>query len=328
MILRSLPFVLTATLAAASALAAPRELTLFSDGSLVEIESTARRGIAETVLPAQLRDGTLRVKPLDGGTIERVDVVPFHLPDKLQKELDSLGEQKNRLEDRLKALDTREGIFEAAAKSQSSKAPRKSKTNPDPLASVRQGTDFAIAQLEAVYTSRRRTEQELKRVTSRIAYLTRRTVGGPTIRVTLTPSSARVRIAAVLADHSWKARYELRLTGSTTARLVQLAEAAELPDGFTIRIAPVSLTAAAPLQTVPLLSGKATPVAAWQLPVTHEQVVVGPLTDFTITLQNTTGKQLPGGVATIYNHGEYLGTVPLPATAANTNLTVTNHHLP
>jgi len=83
--------------------------------------------------------------------VERVELLPCQVPERRQKELDALIEQKNRLEDRMKALDTREDIFAAAAKSQSSKAPRKTKANPDPLASVRQGTDFAIAQLEAVY---------------------------------------------------------------------------------------------------------------------------------------------------------------------------------
>ena len=69
----------------------------------------------------------------------------------------------------LQALATREEIFKSAAKSQGGKAPRKSKANPDPMQAIRQGTEFAIAQLEAVYTSRRRTEQEIRRIDSRIA---------------------------------------------------------------------------------------------------------------------------------------------------------------
>jgi len=239
MMLRCLHLFLTFFVVTSPVQAAQRELTIFSDGRLVEIETTVNKGLAELALPAPIRDGTLRVKALGGGSIGRVELIPFRLSDKLQKELDGLQEQKNRQEDRLKALETREGIFEAAAKSQSSKAPRKTKTNPDPLASVRQGTDFAIAQLEAVFTARRRSEQELKRITARIAQLHKNSGGGPTVRAEVTPGTTRVRVAAVLSDNGWRPRYELRLTGngSATAVLIQLAEVDGLLTGFSARVA-------------------------------------------------------------------------------------------
>ncbi len=66
-----------------------------------------------------------------------------------------LAYRRDALGDRLKALNAREAIFKSAAKSQSGKAPRKSKTNTEPLTAVRQGTEFAIAQLENVYHARR-----------------------------------------------------------------------------------------------------------------------------------------------------------------------------
>lgn len=324
MILRCLSSILLLLITFCPAHAAPRQLTVFSDGSLLELELVAKNGLAEVSLPYQLREGTLRIKPLDNSSIERVEVAPYRMPDKLQKELNGLVEQKSRLEDRLKALDTKEGIFEAAAKSQSSKAPRKTKTNPDPLASVRQGTDFAIAQLEAVFTARRRTEQELHKVTTRIAQLTKANAG-PTVKVLLSPAASnRIRLAAVLNDNGWKATYELRLNGDGTARLVQLATIATAPAGFSIAVTPSALADGLPQRTIPYTPGRAARLAQWQLPLSQEQITIGPLPNFNISLLNSTGMLLPAGEVAVYSHGEYLGSVTCAATPNNGHLTVTN----
>lgn len=324
MTLRSLICLLTFIVASSSSEAAQRELTVFSDGSLLEVDAVAVKGVAELALPIPIRDGSLRVKPLDSARIEQVTLLPFKMPDKIQRELDQLNEQKERLEDRLKALDTKEGIFEAAAKSQSSKAPRKTKTNPDPLASVRQGTDFAIAQLEAVFTARRRAEQELKRVVSRTAQLTHNATGGPMVRVAVSTPNGRIRVAAVLVDNGWQPRYELRLDGTAQARLTQLAVAGGLPAGYSARVTSAALSDGMPQGTTSLLPGKATPLASWLLPLTRQQITIGPLTRFSLALHNTTGTPLPAGEMTVYHQGEFLGTVVLAATAADGILTVTN----
>lgn len=322
--LRSLICLVTFLVASTSSEAAQRELTVFSDGALIEIEAVAVKGIAELALPMPIRDSSLRVKPVGNASIEQVALLPFKMPEKIQRELDQLTEQKERLEDRLKALDTKEGIFEAAAKSQSSKAPRKTKTNPDPLASVRQGTDFAIAQLEAVFTARRRAEQELKRIGNRIDQLTRDAVGGPTARVAVSPANGRVRIAALLAGNGWQPRYELRLDGSGTARLTQLALAGTPPAGYSARVTPAALSDGMPQGTTPLLLGKATPLTSWLLPVTRQQVTSAPLTSFSLTLHNTSGHALPAGEVVVYHQGEFLGTVTLATTAADGSLTISN----
>lgn len=319
MTLRTLLTILTFLVATASAQAAPKELTIFSDGALAELETVARKGVAEVALPLPIREGTLRVKPLDGGTIGRVELLPYRVPDKLQKELDSLSEQKHRLEDRLKALDTREGIFAAAAKSQSSKAPRKTKTNPDPLASVRQGTEFAIAQLEAVFTARRRAEQELKRVEARLTQLKNAALGGPTVRIAVVPSTARLKVAAVLANLGWKPRYELRLNGAATARLTLLAETGPLPDGFSCKVAPAGLASGQPSQTFALPPGTLPRLSEWQLPVEQERVVSGPLPAFNVTVRNNAGTTLPAGEVTVYSKEEFLGRSNLPQTAAGSS---------
>jgi len=323
MILRYLVFFLTLSVTWSSALAATRELTVYSDGSLIELEGTAKKGVVELTLPAQIKEGTLRVKPLENGTIGLVELLPARFPDKLQKELDALTEQKSRLQDRMKALEHREGIFAAAAKSQSSKAPRKSKTNPDPLASVRQGTDFAIAQLESVYTARRKTEQELKRVEARLMSLSKKGSAGPTVRVVVSPATARIRIAAILKIGSWSPRYEIRLKGTGIANLTMLADITDIPEGYTVRVVPAALSAAPPMQSYPLPSSGSPRLAEWPLPVEKEQISSGPLSVFSFTIKNNSGILLPAGQASVYSTGEYLGTLHFPAVPANTSITLT-----
>jgi len=324
MILRSLLFSLTCVAIATSAQSAPRELTLFSDGTLAEFDVTAKKGVIELTLPGQIRAGTLRVKPMGDGTIGKVELLPAKVPEKLQRDLDSLTEQKNRLQDRMKALDHREGIFAAAAKAQSSKAPRKSKTNPDPLASVRQGTDFAIAQLEAVYTTRRRTEHELKRIETRLAALNKKSTAGPTLRVTVSPATAHIRAAAVLQDGGWRPRYEIRLQGNSIAQLTVLAEIADLPEGYTVKIVPGSLSARFPQQTFPFTVGSTQKLATWQLPVEKEQIANGPLPVFSFSIKNNSGSPFPSGQASVYFSGEFIGTAALPILTAGSSATLAN----
>ena len=324
MIMRCLLLSLTLLSATSLAHAAPRQLTLFSDASLLEVEITAKKGVAEFSFPAPIREGTLRVRPLDtAGSIGRVDLFPFRTSDKLQKELDNLTEQKHRLEDRLKALDTREGIFAAAAKSQSSKAPRKTKTNPDPMTSVRQGTDFAIAQLEAVFTARRRAEYDLKRVEARLASLQKTAVGGPTVRVSVTPPTSRIRIAAILKDGGWTPRYDIRIQGNGTALLSLAADSSSsLPDGYTVSVTPVSISTGPPTQLYPFSVAGSARLAEWLLPTEKEQVITSPIPNFSLTLKNTSNTPLASGKAAIYHHGEFLGTTDFQGLAAGAATTV------
>jgi len=315
-------------LLASTAMAAPREMTLYLDAAVVSYDVTAKKGLAELALPTAVRENSLRVKPLDGGTISRVTLVPARLPAKLKQEITALDEQKNRLQDRLKALETREAIFTSAAKSQSSKAPRKSKTNPDPLASVRQGTDFAIAQLEAVYTTRRRTEQELRRVDARLAALAQQPGSGPTVSVAVTPVNARVRISAILTAGGWKPHYDIRLSGNGSARLFIFADLAtdiaNHQQGAGISVVPARLSAEARQQSFPLQQRHGLlQVNEWQLPVTGEQFSSGPLNSFSFTLQNTGQVALPAGQAAIFRADEYVGSSVLPALAGGASVTIT-----
>ena len=325
MIMRCLLLSLTLLSVTSLAHAAPRQLTLFSDASLLEVEITAKKGVADFSFPAPIREVTLRVRPLDtASSIGRVDIFPFKTSDKLQKELDSLTEQKHRLEDRLKALDTREGIFAAAAKSQSSKAPRKTKTNPDPMTSVRQGTDFAIAQLEAVFTARRRAEQDLKKIEARLTGLQKTAVGGPTVRVSITPATGRIKVAALLKDGGWTPRYDIRIQGSGTALLSLAAHSSvSLLEGYTISVTPAAVSAGQPPQTYPFSTTGSAHLADWQLPTEKEQVTTSPVPSFSLILKNSSTAPLAAGKAAIYYAGEYLGTTDFPGLAAGTTTTVT-----
>ncbi len=328
MILRGVVFIFTLFVVTASVQAATRELTVFSDGIVVELETIAKKGVAEVVIPGQIREGTLRVKPLDNAVIGTVELLPSKVSDRFQKEMESLAEQKNRLLDRMKALEHREGIFAAAAKSQSSKAPRKSKTNPDPLASVRQGTDFAITQLEAVYTARRRTENELKRVDARISSFSGRSNVGAIARIMVSPANARLRVAAVLQNSGWIPRYEIRLQGNATLQLAMLAEIKGLPEGFSVNVVPTALAAGNPQQLYPLPVSGAPRLASWQLSLEKLQISNGPLLSYQITFKNSTGISLPAGQAAIYSNGEYIGTEPFSATSSGLYSTVTSKNKP
>jgi len=106
-------------------------------------------------------------------------------------------------------------IFKSAAKSQGAKAPRKTKANPEPLQAIRQGTDFAIAQLEAVYTSRRKTEQEIKRLDNRIAAARTNGKAPESIaRVLVSPTRGRVTARYALAGLGWSPSYDISWTGT------------------------------------------------------------------------------------------------------------------
>ena len=159
--MRVLIVIVAVFLVAGTAAAAEKRVILFLDGARVEESHSAKGGYLEIPLPAGLKPGSLRLAPRAATRIERVETVPARLPLQVERELARLIERRERLQARLQALKTREGIFTAAAKAQSGKAPRKTKSNPEPLQNIRKGTDFALAQLEEVYSVRRSVEKEL-----------------------------------------------------------------------------------------------------------------------------------------------------------------------
>ena len=271
---------------------------------LVELEVQSNQGSLIIPLPSQVIDGTLRITPLNGTTIKRVEIVPARQEGKHAKELKSLLEQQKRLQDRLQTLSTREEIFKAAAKSQSGKAPRKTKANPDPIQSIRQGTDFALAQLERVYAARRTTEQELLRIDQRRSVIQDT---GTLAKVTVHPKNGRVRAAYALAESGWSPRYDLRLDTSGTARLSLYGNLPQGFDGYALR------AAFGPLTTIPAAgsffsaSGRNPKLAEYQLPASVELFENTLHPSFSYILTNTTPVHLPDGEATLYFKNEYRG---------------------
>ena len=127
-------------------MAGDKAITYFLDGAKVEYDTSFSNGALEIRLPKAVLTDSLRVKPLPGSNIDKVEMNRLPRGPRAEKEIQTLVERKNLLLDRLKALETREKIFTAAAKSQSGRAPRKTKNNPEPMTNIRKGTEFAIGQ--------------------------------------------------------------------------------------------------------------------------------------------------------------------------------------
>ena len=68
------PLLVLALCAAKARPAESRSVTFYSDGAVVEMEATAAKGSIEIALPASMIEGSLRIKPGIGSSIQRVDV--------------------------------------------------------------------------------------------------------------------------------------------------------------------------------------------------------------------------------------------------------------
>lgn len=282
--------------------------TFYKDGALIVRDAIAVNGVIETPLSAGLLDGTLRVVPTAGTAIVSVETGQARLDSRSAKELEILSEQRQRLDDRLQALATREEIFKSAAKSQGGKTPRKSKSNPDPMQSIRQGTDFAIAQLETVYTTRRRTEQEIKKLDARITLARKNGRSGEnTARITVTPARGRVTLRYATSVLGWQPHYDMHLAGDGILKLRFSARISENSGGQEIRVSPASLADSATAPTFAVArSGRAT-LADYRFPVSEEHYGDGIYNQYSGKISNTGTEYLPAGEADLYRHGAYLG---------------------
>jgi hypothetical protein len=297
-------------LMAAPATAAVKRITFYLDGARVEYEAAAAKGYLEVPLPGDMEAGSLRVRPLQGGTLDRVEVVPARPDRKLQGELGRLEERKALLSDRLKALDTREEIFRAAAKTQSGKAPRKTKNNREPLEEIRKGTEFAIAQLEGVYRARRTAENELKSVDARLASLREKgNVGGSVVRVWLAGKGGKVAVSYLRPTLKWTPAYDFRVSGGGEAEVAMNALLPKTEKGVGVAVVP-SLLAEAPAE-LPLSAREGgARIASFRVPLDNERFAPLPQPAISFSFLNRSGKRLPPGEATCYRQGEYLGKAP------------------
>ena len=294
---------------AAEAACAGNSMTCYSDGTIVVRESVAINGAVEVPIAAGLLDGTLKVNPAAGTSIVRVDISPARSDSRSDKEFEALIEQRRRLGDRLLALDTREEIFKAAAKSQSGKAPRKTKSNPDPIQAIRQGTDFAIAQLETVYTTRRKTEQEIKKIDARIVVAGKVARSGESAaRIRVTPARGTVRVRYATSELGWRPYYDMHLAGDGFAKLQFSGRIAGNFGGYILRFSPGSLMESSTAPTFPVTKNGSAILANYRFPLSEEQHGDGIYNHFSGRLTNTSTQHLPAGEAGLYRSGAYLGT--------------------
>lgn len=301
-------------LTALPVLAANERTILYLDGARIEQTVTTRKGSATIQLPSGMVPGSLRVEPLAGTSIDRVSIGAPPSSKDLQREQRALTVRHDNLEDRLTALAMKEDIYKAAAKSQSGKAPKRTKTNPDPLATIRQGTDYAVAQLESVYRSRRLAERELREVKQRLAVLAGDPAAvGSLARVTVHGGDA-LRLSYLVRDRKWVPRYDLRFATPGQAELVLLTES-----GHTT-VVPTALSARLPAKELAVATNGV--VTTQPCLVKREDVVVKGQIVVMAELSCSPVTTLPAGKAACYYHGSYLGEVPMPAVNSETPIVI------
>lgn len=289
----------------ASSVLAANTVTLYRDGALFQQDATAAKGVVLLPLAANLLEHTLTVAPAPGTTILGVETV--RKESGTDKELEMLTEQRRRLEDRLQALDAREAIFTTAAKSQSGKAPRKTKSNPDPIQAIRQGTDFAIAQLEAVYTARRKTTREIHNIDARLAAAKKgRQASEYSVRITVTPARGNVTLRYATSTLGWQPQYNLYLLKNGAARLQLSALLTGSVRGYQTRVSSGLLAEHGSIETLPLQAGS-TVLASYQLPLSDEQFTEGVFNRYYGKVTNSSPGYLPPGESGLYRNGTYMG---------------------
>ena len=277
--------------------AGQKSVTFYLDAARVEQEAAAVNGYLEYPLPDSFTPGSLRVKPLGGGGVLRVELVPADRDRRRAREIARLEERKGELQVRMQALSSREEVFSAAAKSQSGKALRKTKSNPDPLGSLQQGTEFALGQLESAYRSRRKCQHSLDLVEGELA---RAGKGGALARIWL--SARRVRVSYLKADERWTPCYDFRWSGGDRGELLLHAKLPQPEKGVSYLVSNGS--AAQGLAARPV-RGDFPTLSRYPLTLLSESRTGETPLSFAFTRVEA---GLPPGEAAAFWQGEYLGT--------------------
>lgn len=274
--------------------AGQKSVTYFLDGARVVQEVAAASGYLEVALPDNLMPGSLRVKAV-GGSVVRVELVPAEKDLRRAREIARLRERKGELQDRMAALEKREEIFSAAAKSQSGKAPRKTKANPDPLGTLQQGTEFALARMETVYRSKRKCRRELEGVEKELAAASK---GVASARIWI--SGGKARVSFLVRDEFWTPSYDLRWNGEEGELLLH----AKLPSrgkGVSSLVARGTMEQGGTTEAV---KGEFPLLSRWPLKLLSKGGTGDPPTTFVF---GAVEAGLPPGEAALYWKGEYLG---------------------
>ena len=288
--------------------------TLYLDGARFETEAVASKGYVEVPIPAAMETGSLRIRPLRG-TLARVEVVPARHGTKREREVARQVERKEQIAARLKALDVREEIFRAAAKSQSGKAPRKSKTNREPLEEIRKGTEFAMSQLESVYRAQRQARDELKVVENRLSLLREPGNTGSIARIWFAGKDGRAVVSWLQAAQRWTPVYDFRLLSRTEGELTLNALLPKFAPGTAVAVVPALLAEGSAQKPLAASSEGVVPITSLQFTVQNEDYSPDPQPAVSFSFVNGSGK-LPPGEATCYRLGVYLGKVLFPGSVA------------
>lgn len=275
---------------------AQKSVTLYLDGARVELDAAAVNGYLEYALPESFTPGSLRVKPLGGGSVLRVELVPAERDRRRAREIAGLEARKDELLDRMQALSSRQEIFSAAAKSQSGKSPRKTKANPDPVASMRQGTEFALTQLEAVQRSKRNCGRLLDALELKLAAARK---GAAVARVWLSGRSAR--LSYLTSGERWIPNYDFRWSGDASGELVLHARLPRAEKGVQYQ---VSAGTVAQGLAAKAARGEFTTLSRYPLTLTSGARSPYPPLSFAFSRVEA---GLPPGEAAAYWRGEYLG---------------------
>lgn len=302
---------------------ATNNITYFLDGTLIKREAVAVKGVINLTLPDSLIGQTLSVVPASGTSIIGVKNYVSDSIVSYNKSQESMNEQRLRLKDRLEALDTREAIFTAAAKSQSGKAPRKTKSNPDPMKAIRQGTDYAIAQLEAVYTSRRRTNQEIKKIDALLgASFKNRVKAANSLKINVTPPNGRVTVSYATAVVGWQPQYNLRLTGAESAILELYPRITGNEPGYMIFVSPDKVDGSSTKEIFKVSTNEAV-LLTLHLPINNIKYDDGIFRHFSGVITNNSKRYLPPGESGFYRNGAYLGKFRFEGVSSGQNRVIT-----
>lgn len=278
------------------ALAGEKKVTFYLDGARVEDEVPAVKGYLEYRLPESAVASSLRVKPGGNGKVLRVELLPPERDKRTAREIAALEERKKDLQERMQTLSRQEDLFSAAVKAQSGKAPRKSRTNPDPLESLQQGTAFALRQLDAVYRSERKCLRSIDEIDRRLAAAKR---GGSLARVWLTGSKAT--LSFLLGNRQWSPSYDFRWTGERGGELLLHARLPAPEKRVLYLVSNGTLSEGAPAVAV---RGEYPVIASY--PLTLESGGNSQQRPISFTFKRIEAA-LPPGEASAFWQGEYLG---------------------
>jgi hypothetical protein len=310
---RHIPLVMALFSLLPGRLQAAQSVTLYLDGAVVEREARATAGVAEVRLPPTVDPASVRIAPRAGAAILSVERLQSRPSRKQEQGLAQLEERRKQIQDRLRALAVREEIFKRAAQAQSGKAPRKTKANPEPLATIRQGTEYAISQLESVLRLIRRADEELATVDARMADLKlEANVGGLLLKVRTDRRDAVLLLRYVQKDLSWSPRADLRLSAEGGQILLR-GNFPPLPADTSLRAVPAPLNGEGAGNPMPVT---ASPLAVYLLTDLHQEELPGPLAAYRYRFANPLVPALLPLKVSCYRAGEYLGTATLEPTAA------------